>query len=386
VKRTLFTADHEAFRDMVRAFYREAVVPRQEEWRQAGVPSRDFWLEAGKLGLLSVQIPVEHGGGGADSFLFNVVLTEEAQVAGLALGGLRVHTDIVMPYFLHVASAEQQRRWLPLLGSGEAISALAMTEPGAGSDVRGITTHAHRDGGDFLLNGSKTFISNGAEADVVIVVAKTEPSGGGGGGRERNSLTLFLVERSMAGFARGGQLQKIGLQGQDLAELSFHDVRVPAGNVLGEAGQGFAYLTRNLAQERLSISVNSVAATAAALHATVAYVTERKAFGKTVGSFQNTKFELAACAADLEAGQSLLDRALAAQEEGQLDAADAAKVKLFCTELQGRVIDRCLQLFGGYGYMKEYPIARAYVDARAARIYAGTSEIMKVIIARSMGL
>lgn len=383
MKRTLFSADHEAFRDMVRAFYREAVVPRQEEWRQAGVPPREFWLEAGKLGLLSVQIPAEYGGGGADSFLFNVVLTEEAQVAGLALGGLRVHTDIVMPYFLDVASAEQQRRWLPLLGSGEAISALAMTEPGAGSDVRGITTRARRDGDDFLLNGSKTFISNGAEADVVIVVAKTEPSGGG---RERDSLTLFLVERGMAGFACGGQLQKIGLQGQDLAELSFHDVRVPAVNVLGEVGQGFAYLTRNLAQERLSISVNSVAATGAALDATVGYVTDRKAFGQTIGSFQNTKFELAACATDLEAGRSLLDRALVAHEEGQLDAADAAKVKLFCTELQGRVVDRCLQLFGGYGYMKEYPIARAYVDARAARIYAGTSEIMKVIIARSMGL
>lgn len=383
MKRTLFAADHEAFRDMVRAFYREAVVPRQEEWRQAGVPPREFWLEAGKLGLLSVQIPAEYGGGGADSFLFNVVLTEEAQVAGLALGGLRVHTDIVMPYFLDVASAEQQRRWLPLLGSGEAISALAMTEPGAGSDVRGITTRAQRDGDDFLLNGSKTFISNGAEADVVIVVAKTEPSGGG---RERGSLTLFLVERGMAGFACGGQLQKIGLQGQDLAELSFHDVRVPARNVLGEVGQGFAYLTRNLAQERLSISVNSVAAAAAALDTTVGYVTDRKAFGQTIGSFQNTKFELAACATDLEAGRSLLDRALVAHEEGQLDAADAAKVKLFCTELQGRVVDRCLQLFGGYGYMKEYPIARAYVDARAARIYAGTSEIMKVIIARSIGL
>jgi acyl-CoA dehydrogenase len=383
VKRTLFNADHEAFRDMVRSFYQEAVVPRQEQWRQAGVPPRDFWLEAGKLGLLSVQIPGEYGGGGADSFLFNVVLTEEAQLAGLALGGLRVHTDIAMPYFLHVANGEQQRRWLPLLASGQALAALAMTEAGAGSDVRGIATRARRDGDDFLLNGSKTFISNGAEADVVIVVAKTEPPDGG---RERDGLTLFLVERDMDGFVRGGQLQKIGLQGQDLAELFFHDVRVPAANVLGEVGQGFTHLTRNLAQERLSISVNSVAAAAAALDTTVAYVKERKVFGQAVGSFQNTKFELAACAADLEAGQSLLDRALAAHEEGELDAADAAKVKLFCTELQGRVIDRCLQLFGGYGYMKEYPIARAYADARAARIYAGTSEIMKVIIARSLGL
>jgi alkylation response protein AidB-like acyl-CoA dehydrogenase len=383
VKRTLFTADHDAFRGLVRDFYRDVLVPRQEEWRQAGVPPRWFWLEAGKLGLLSVQVPAEYGGGGEDSFLFNVVLTEEAQAAGLALGGLRVHTDIVMPYFLHLASDEQRKRWLPALGSGEAVSALAMTEPGAGSDVRGITTRARRDGRDYVINGAKTFISNGGEADVVIVAAKTEPAAGQ---RERDCLTLFLVEREMTGFTRGGQLRKIGLHGQDLAELSFSDVRVPAANVLGEPGAGFSYLTRNLAQERLSISVNSVAAAAAALDATVAYVTGRTVFGQPVGSFQNTRFELAACATDLEAGQSLLDRALLAHEAGDLDAADAAKVKLFSTELQGRVIDRCLQLFGGYGYMEDYPIARAFVDARAARIYAGTSEIMKVIVARALGL
>jgi alkylation response protein AidB-like acyl-CoA dehydrogenase len=308
------------------------------------------------------------------------VLTEEAQRAGLALGGLRVHTDICMPYFLELANEEQKSRWLPRLVSGEAVSALAMSEPGAGSDVKSLTTRAVREGDDYVVNGAKTFISNGLVADLVILAVKTDPDAG------RDGISLLVVEADTPGFSRGRKLEKIGLKSQDLAELSFTDMRVPVANLLGDEGQGFRMLTRNLAQERLSIAVNSQAAAAQAIVTTVDYVRQRKAFGTTVASFQNTKFELAACATDVEAGQALLDRALEAHETGELDGADAAKVKLFCTELQGRVIDRCLQLHGGYGYILEYPIAKAYADARVTRIYAGSSEIMKTIISKSLGL
>ncbi|MFX4286960.1 acyl-CoA dehydrogenase family protein [Janibacter anophelis] len=378
--RTLFDSDHEDFRSMVRRFFADRAVPRYDKWMEEGHPDREFWLEAGALGLLGVQIPEEHGGGGESSFLYNVILTEEAQHAGLALGGVRVHTDICMPYFLELATPEQQARWLPKLATGEAISALAMSEPGAGSDVKAMSTRAVRDGDHYVVNGSKTFITNGLMADLVILAVKTDPEAG------RKGISLLVVETDTPGFERGRRLDKIGLKSQDLAELSFSDMRVPVANLLGEEGAGFDYLTRNLAQERLSIAVNSQAAAARAVETTVEYVTQRQAFGTTVGSFQNTKFELAACATDVEAGQSLLDRALLAHEKGELTPADAAKVKLFCTELQGRVVDRCLQLHGGYGYILEYPIARAYADARVTRIYAGSSEIMKTIIAKDIGL
>ena len=378
--RTLFDSDHEDFRSMVRRFFADRAVPRYDKWMEEGHPDREFWLEAGALGLLGVQIPQEHGGGGESSFLYNVILTEEAQHAGLALGGVRVHTDICMPYFLELTTPEQQARWLPKLASGEAISALAMSEPGAGSDVKAMSTRAVRDGDHYVVNGSKTFITNGLMADLVILAVKTDPGAG------RKGISLLVVETDTPGFERGRRLDKIGLKSQDLAELSFSDMRVPVANLLGEEGAGFDYLTRNLAQERLSIAVNSQAAAARAVETTVEYVMQRQAFGTTVGSFQNTKFELAACATDVEAGQSLLDRALLAHEKGELTPADAAKVKLFCTELQGRVVDRCLQLYGGYGYILEYPIARAYADARVTRIYAGSSEIMKTIIAKDIGL
>ena len=380
MKRTLFNDDHEAFRATVREFYAEQVVPEYGEWERAGAPPRHFWIAAGKLGLLGIQVPEEFGGGGQDSFLFNVILTEESQHAGIALGGLRMHTDIAMPYFLRVTSAEQKARWLPRLVSGEAVSALAMSEPGAGSDMKAIATRAIRDGDHYIVNGSKTFISNGANADLIITAVKTDPGAG------REGLSLLVIEGDSPGLIRGRKLEKLGLKSQDLAELIFDNVAVPVENLLGEEGSGFAYLTDNLAQERLSIAINSQAAAVKALHDTVDYTKGRKAFGTTVSSFQNTKFELAACATDVEAGQSLLDRALLAHEAGELSASDAAMVKLFCTELQGRVIDRCLQLHGGYGYMMEYPIARAYADARVSRIYAGSSEVMKVIIARSLGL
>jgi acyl-CoA dehydrogenase len=380
MKRTIFTEDHDAFRSLVRAFYAEHVVPEYGEWERAGAPPREFWTAAGKLGLLGMQVPEEYGGGGQDSFLFNVILTEETQHAGIALGGLRMHTDIAMPYFLHHANAEQQSRWLPRLVNGDAVVALAMSEPGAGSDMKAISTRAVREADSYVVNGSKMFISNGATADLIVTAVKTDVSAG------RAGLSLLVIEGDSAGLERGRKLQKLGLKAQDLAELTFDDVRVPVENRLGEEGKGFEYLTQNLAQERLSIAVNSQAAAVTALRDTVAYTKDRKAFGTTVSSFQNTKFELAACATDIEAGQALLDSALTAHENGELQAADAAKVKLFCTELQGRVIDRCLQLHGGYGYMLEYPIARAYADARVSRIYAGSSEVMKVIIAKSLGL
>jgi acyl-CoA dehydrogenase len=380
MKRTIFNSDHDAFRSLVRAFYAEQVVPEYADWERAGAPPRHFWTAAGKLGLLGIQVPEEFDGGGQDSFLFNVILTEETQHAGVEVGGLRMHTDIAMPYFLHHTNDEQKRRWLPRLVSGDAVVALAMTEPGAGSDMKAITTKAVRDGGSFIVSGSKTFISNGANADLIVTAVKTDPSA------ERAGLSLIVIDGDSVGLNRGRKLQKLGIKAEDLAELTFEDVRVPVENLLGEEGKGFEYLTQHLAQERLSIAINSQAAAVKALQDAIAYTKERKAFGVAVSSFQNTKFELAACATEIEAGQSLLDRALAAHEEGQLDAADAAKVKLFCSELQGRVIDRCLQLHGGYGYMLEYPIAKAYADARVSRIYAGTSEVMKVIIAKSLGL
>ena len=380
MKRALFSAEHDDFRRVVRKFYREELVPQYSEWELAGRPPREFWKRAADLGLLGIQVPEAYGGAGVESFLCNVILTEESQSAGIALGGLRVHTDICMPYFLRYTTAEQKACWLPRLVSGDAVAALAMSEPGAGSDLKALSTRAVRDGDHYIVNGAKTFISNGSTADLIITAVKTDPDAG------RNVLSLLVTEGDMPGFERGRRLEKVGLKAQDLAELSFADVRVPVANRLGAEGVGFECLTANLAQERLSIAVNSQAAAAQAIRTTVEYVKGRAAFGTTVASFQNTKFELAACAAEVEAGQALLDKALAAHELGELTGADAAAVKLFCTELQGRVVDRCLQLYGGYGYMLEYPIARAYADARVSRIYAGSSEVMKVIIARSLGL
>lgn len=380
MKRVVYDDEHEAFRQTVRSFYAREVVPEFPVWEELGHPPRSFWTQAGELGLLGIQVPEEYGGSGVQSFRFNAILTEESQVAGIPLGGLRVHTDICLPYFLRYATEEQRGRWLPAIASGEAVTAIAMSEPGAGSDLARISTRAVRDGEHYVVSGSKTFISNGATADLVITVVRTGP------GEGREGLTLLVVEGGAEGFERGRNLPKLGLRGQDLTELAFNDVRVPMGNRLGAEGEAFGYLGANLPQERLSIAVNSQAAAAMALRRTVEYVKERQIFGSPLSSFQNTKFELAACAAEVEAGQTLVDAALDAHDRGELDAADAAKVKLFCTELQGRVVDRCLQLYGGYGYMTEYPIARAYADARVSRIYGGSSEVMKVIIARDLGL
>ncbi|HEY6532475.1 MAG TPA: acyl-CoA dehydrogenase family protein [Acidimicrobiales bacterium] len=382
MKRTLFDPEHDQFRASVRQFLAKEVEPRNEEFEAAGIVDRDVFLRAGEAGFLGFAVPEEFGGGGVRDFRYNAVLGEEAQAAGLAsVGlGLTLHTDICQPYFLDLTTDEQKQRWLPGIATGELITAVAMTEPGTGSDLAGIAATAVRDGDDYVVNGSKTFITNGINADLVITAVKTDPS------QRHSGMSLLVVEEGMPGFERGRNLEKLGLHGQDTAELFFTDVRVPVANLLGTEGQGFRHLSQKLAQERLSIAVAGIAAARAALDWTVAYVTERTAFGKPIGSFQNSKFRLAELATDVEVGQAFVDRCIVALNDGELSAEEAAMAKMWCTELQGRAVDLGVQLHGGYGYMLEYPIARAYADARITRIYGGTSEIMKEIIGRSLGL
>ncbi len=381
MKRTIFTPDHEDFRQTAREFLAKEVVPRFPDWEAAGLVPREIFGKIGELGVLGIQIPEEFGGGGSSSFLYSAIWAEETARACVNLGGLSVHLNVVLPYFLTYCSEEQRRRWFPRLAGGDLMTAIAMTEPGTGSDLAGIATMAENRGDHYVLSGAKTFITGGINADLVVVVARTSK-----GANRRDGFSLLVVERNMPGFTQGRNLDKIGLKTQDTAELFFEDVKVPAENLLGEEGKAFTYLTSNLPQERLGIAVGAQAAAEAALATTLEYVRSRKVFGATVSSFQNTKFELAACATDIEAGRALVDRALAAHEAGELSVADAAKVKVFCTELQARVVDRCLQLYGGYGYMWEYPIARLYADARVSRIYGGTTEVLKTIIAKSLGL
>ncbi|MEV0702924.1 acyl-CoA dehydrogenase family protein [Saccharopolyspora sp. NPDC050389] len=381
MRSTAYNAEHEAFREVVREFLAKEVVPYFADWEKAGLVPRDLFNKAGEIGMLGLQVPEEYGGGGTSSFKFNAVITEETARAGVSLGGFSVHANVVVPYFISICDEEQKKRWLPGLANGELMSAIAMTEPGTGSDLAGMATTATREGEYYMLNGAKTFITGGHNADLVIVVART-----GHGENRRDGLSLLVVERDMAGFSRGRNLDKLGLKAQDTAELFFDDVRVPAANLLGEEGRAFEYLSANLPQERLGIAVAGQAAAEAALRTTLAYVRERKVFGKPVASFQNSKFELAGCEVEIEAGRAMLERALDEHDVGELSAADAAKVKVYCTELQSRVIDRCLQLHGGYGYMLEYPIARMYADARVTRIFGGTTEVMKTIIAKSLGL
>ncbi|WP_405866843.1 acyl-CoA dehydrogenase family protein [Streptomyces sp. NBC_01515] len=382
MRRTLFEETHEDFRLLVRDFLAREVVPSYEDWRRAGLVPRDLFTALGKLGIIGTAIPEEYGGGGQDDYRYNAVIQEECARALVTLGGLRTHLDIVLPYFTGLANAEQRARWLPGLASGELYTAIAMSEPATGSDLAGITTRAVRNGDHFVLNGAKTFITGGHHADLVIVVARTtvDPD------NRRAGLSLLVVERGMPGFTVGRKLEKIGLAAQDTVELAFDDVRVPAVNLLGEEGAAFTLLGRNLAQERLAIAVGAVAQARTAIDLTVSYVRDRTVFGKPLAQFQNTKFELAALDAESTAAQALLDAAVTALVAGELDPADAARTKLFCTETQGRVVDRCLQLHGGYGYILESPIARLYTDARVTRIYGGTSEVMKLIISKSLGL
>jgi acyl-CoA dehydrogenase len=375
MRRTVYNGDHERFRQTVRRFFDEEVRPEYDGWEADSRPSRRFWRRAGELGLLGVNVPSHLGGLEGSTFKHSAVVTEEVQHAGFALGGLRVQTDICMPYLLEYATAAQQERWMAKVTAGETVLALALSEPGAGSDMKAMSTRAKRDGDLYVINGAKTFISNGLGADLVILAAKTDPDAG------RRGISLFLVEADTPGFERGRPLEKIGLKTQDLSELFFNDLVVPAENLLGEEGRGFDYLTSNLAQERLSIAVNSQAAAASALQHTVETVTRRPQ-----PADQHTKFELAACATEVQAGQAMTDQALEAHDAGELSPADAAALKLYCTELQGRVVDRCLQIHGTDGYRARSRMGRAYADGRVSRIYGGSSEIMKVIVAKDLGL
>ncbi|MBN9111284.1 MAG: acyl-CoA dehydrogenase family protein [Pseudonocardia sp.] len=383
MRRTLFEDDHEAFRDSFRKFVQAEIVPHHDEWEQAGIVPRELFATAGKSGFLGIEIPEEYGGGGVRDFRFNAVMDEELMGCGAAAAGLglSLHNDICLPYFMAYCNDEQRARWLPGIASGELITAIAMTEPGIGSDLASMSTTAIRDGDHYVVNGAKTFITNGINADLVITAVKTDPA------EKHKGMSLVVLERGMEGFERGRNLDKLGQHAQDTAELSFTDVRVPVTNLLGDQeGQGFAQLVGNLPQERLSIGYAAVASARYALDLTLEYVKERKAFGKPIGSFQNSRFVLAELDTEIDIAQHYVDACVRALDAGELTAADASKAKYWCTELQGRVVDKCLQLFGGYGYMTEYPIARAFADARITRIYGGTTEIMKEVIGRSLGL
>jgi alkylation response protein AidB-like acyl-CoA dehydrogenase len=393
VDREHYDGDHLAFGEAFRAFADKEIVPNYLDWEQEGITPREVFREAGRSGFLGMSVPEEYGGGGVDDFRFNQILNEAIAAAGITGSGLglSLHNDTCLPYFLAYANAEQKQRWLPGIASGDLVTAVAMTEPGAGSDLAGMRTTAKRDGDHYVVNGSKTFITNGINSDLVITAVKTgnnaDPSDRKLPSPDRRSgMSLLIIERDMPGFERGRNLSKLGLRSQDTAELSFTDVRVPVENLLGEEGDGFTQLTQKLPQERTSIAVSALAEASAAFDETVRYVRDRKAFGMSIGSFQNTKFVLAELMTEIDMAQSFLDRCVDRLVAARLSAADAAKAKYYCTELQGRVMDRCLQLHGGYGFMNEYAISRRYRDARVTRIYGGTSEIMKSVISKSLGL
>ncbi|OMB98454.1 acyl-CoA dehydrogenase [Mycobacterium sp. NS-7484] len=378
--RTLFEPEHELFRESYRAFLERHVAPFHDQWEKDKIVDRGVWLEAGKQGFLGMAVAEEYGGGGNADFRYNTIVCEET-VAGRYSGiGFSLHNDVVAPYLLRLANEEQKQRWLPKFCTGELITAIAMTEPGTGSDLQGIKTRAVRDGDHYVLNGSKTFITNGIHSDLVIVVAQTDPDKGALG------FSLLVVERGMEGFERGRHLDKIGLDAQDTAELSFVDVKVPVENLLGEEGQGFVYLMQNLPQERISIAIMAAAAMESVLEQTVQYTKERKAFGKPIGSFQNSRFLLAELATEATVVRMMVDEFIRLHLDEKLTVEQAAMAKWYSTEKQVDLIDRCLQLHGGYGYMREYPVARAYLDARVQTIYGGTTEIMKEIIGRSLGV
>ena len=383
--RSIFNEDHEAFRATIRDFIAKEIVPVHPEWEKAGHPPRDFYRKLGELGVLGINVPEEFGGAGETSFVYAVVIAEELSRAGVSFGNHSVHANLILPYLLKYCTEEQKQRWLPGFASGDIMTAIAMTEPGTGSDLAGMTTNAKlsADGTHWILNGAKTFITGGALADLVLVVCRTSPATPE---NRRAGLSILCVESKSEGFEVGRKLEKIGLRTSDTAELSFTDVKVPVENMLGEEGKGFSYLSHNLAQERLTIAVQTACAARAALDLTVDYVKQRTVFGKPVASFQNTKFVLAECATDVEMATLAMDRAVELLDRGQLSVADAAKAKLFCSEAAGRVIDKCVQLHGGYGYILEYPIARLYADTRVSRIYGGTSEVMKMIISKDLGL
>jgi alkylation response protein AidB-like acyl-CoA dehydrogenase len=381
MKRALFEEEHEIFRRSVRQFLEKEVVPHHEQWEKDGIVPREIWESAGAKGFLCMDVPEQYGGPGVDDFRFNAILDEETSRVGASGLGFVVHSDIVGPYILHYGSEDQKKRWLPKMVTGETITAIAMSEPGTGSDLQGVRTTAIRENGSYVLNGSKTFITNGIHSDLVIVVAKTDPNAA----KVAYGTSLIVAERGAKGFERGRNLEKMGLKAQDTAELFFQDCRVPAENLLGKEGEGFFYLMNELPQERLAIAVGSVAGARAALELTVQYCQERTAFGRPIGKFQNSRFKMAEMLTEIEVTEAFVDRCIQAHLTKDLSTMEASMAKWWASEMLKRVVDTCVQLHGGYGYMMEYPIAKHYLDARVQTIYGGTTEIMKEIIGRGMG-
>ncbi|MGX5803228.1 acyl-CoA dehydrogenase family protein [Bradyrhizobium sp. Arg314] len=376
--RKIFSAEHEMFRETARKFFETEVVPELDSWEENGRPPRDFWNRAGEHGLLGPTVPEEFGGPGGD-YLYSAVIDEELAKAGAAnAAGLSVHNDIVVPYLVSFASQELKEKWLPKMVTGEAVGAMAMTEPDGGSDLKAVRTTARRDGDEWVINGRKTFISNAASADIILVAARTNEASGAKG------LSLIVVEASRDGYSLGRLLKKAGLKGGDTGEMFFDNVRVPVTNLVGEEGQGFAYMMEKLATERLGIAVMAVAHAEAALGWTIEYVKDRKAFGKPLFELQNTRFKLAEAKADVTLGRLMVDKCLELYIENNLDISTAAMAKFWCSDMQFRVMDECVQLHGGYGYMWEYPITRAWADSRVQRVYGGANEIMKELVARSL--
>lgn len=379
IARSLFNADHDAFRDSFRKFLTREVVPFHAEWEETGYVDRAVWEKAGENGFLCTSMPEEYGGAGADR-LYSIIVMEEASYAGATGLGFGLHSEIVAPYILHYGTAEQKQKYLPAMARGQLIGAIAMSEPAAGSDLQGIKTVAVDAGDHYKVNGSKTFITNGWHADLVVTVVKTNPTLGAKG------TSLLLVEREMPGFTKGKRLKKVGLKAQDTSELFFSDVRVPKSNLLGHEGQGFVYLMQELPWERLQIALAATMASQAAIDITLQYVKDRKVFGSSVASFQNTRFKLAELQTENQVAQVFVDKCIELLMDEKLDTATASMAKYWTTDLQCKIIDECVQLHGGYGFMWEYPVARAWADARVQRIYGGTNEIMKEVISRSMGL
>ncbi|KAB2341330.1 acyl-CoA dehydrogenase family protein [Actinomadura rudentiformis] len=378
--REIFTEEHEAFRDMVRSFIAKEIAPYHAQWEKDEIVSRDVWLAAGRQGLLGIEMPEEYGGGGNDDYRYYTIFNEELARAMATGPGFAVHNDVVGGYLVQLLNDEQKARWLPGYCSGELITAIAMTEPAAGSDLQGMKTTAVKDGDDYILNGSKTFITNGILSDLVIVAAKTDPDAGARG------VSLLMVERGMEGFERGRNLDKVGMHAQDTAELFFDNVRIPAKNLLGEEGMGFIYLMQNLARERLCIAVSAVSGAEQAFETTLEYCKTREAFGRAIGKFQHNRFTLAEMKTEITVSRAFVDQCIAKEVKGELSAEEASMAKYWTTEMLKTVVDRCVQLHGGYGYMNEYPIAKAYQDVRIQTIFGGTTEIMKEIIGRSLGV
>jgi alkylation response protein AidB-like acyl-CoA dehydrogenase len=380
--REIFEPEHDDFRESVRRFIADEMSPHYLEWEAEGIMPREVFRKAGEKNMLAMNAPEQYGGLGLDDYRFNQVIVEEGAYAGVGASilGISLHNDVCLPYFLEYCNDEQRERWLPGIVDGSLITAVAMTEPGIGSDLASMSTKAIRDGDHYVVDGSKTFITNGINADLIITAVKTDPK------EKHRGMSLMIIERGMDGFERGRNLEKAGMHSQDTAELFFNEVTVPESNLLGNEGDGFKYLVFNLAQERLSIAVAGVAAAQAALDWTLEYVKERTAFGKPVGSFQNSRFRMAEMKTEIDIGTVYIDRCVMALNEGKLSVEDAAAAKYWATDLACKVIDECVQLHGGYGYMLEYPIARAWTDNRVTKIYGGTNEIMKEIIGRSMGL